>query len=466
MSRSLSPLYSLLCLCAICFALMSSACSKGAEEPGPGTAMAPGTGSVAFRLAWRQPASGAKALSTPTFNACVDYGISTIAATVSSGTTTVASASWPCSAHEGLFNAVPAGANYTVQVNGVSSGTTIWSGLTTPVTVNAGQITDAGTIVMNYIGGDTTKPTVISLGPNSNPTSTTSVPVSDRFAIAFDKAMAISTITGTNITLIDTGTASTVSGVVSYNSTSNIAAFTPSTTLAYGTQYALQVMSCVTTSCITDLAGNQLASNYTNTFTTESAPAAAPSAPSGVTAVAGNGQVTLDWLATSGATSYNVYYSTSPGVTTATGTQVPGLQAPAVQLGLTNGQAYHYIVTAVNSFGESLASSEASATPVFPSGNPLPPASLSVTSSSGQNNVTWPAVTGATSYNLYWSTRPITPDKYSADHVIRGVASPYAHTGLTDGLTYCYIVTANNSNGESADSMQACGGTGAIQLVW
>ncbi len=466
MSRSLSPLYSLLCLCAICFALMSSACSKGAEEPGgPGTAMAPGTGSVAFRLAWRQPASGAKALSTPTFNACVDYGISTIAATVSSGTTTVASASWPCSAHEGLFNAVPAGANYTVQVNGVSSGTTIWSGLTTPVTVNAGQITDAGTIVMNYIGGDTTKPTVISLGPNSNPTSTTSVPVSDRFAIAFDKAMAISTITATNITLINSSTTNTVPGVVSYLSASNTAAFTPSANLAYDTQYVLQVLSCVTTSCIKDREGNQLASDYTNTFTTESAPTAAPGAPSGGTATPGNGQVTLDWLAANGATSYNVYFGTAPGVTTSN-TQVVSVQAPAVHMGLTNGTTYYYIVTAVNGFGESLASAEVSAMPVFPSGNPLPPASLAVTSSSGQNTITWPAVTGATSYNLYWSTRPITPDKYAADNVVRGVTSPFTHTGLTDGLLYCYIITAMNSNGESADSMQACSGIGGIQFIW
>ena len=191
-----------------------------------------------------------------------------------------------------------------------------------------------------------------------------------------------------------------------------------------------------------------------------------PTAPLGVTATPGNGQVTLDWLATNGSTSYNVYYGTAPGVTTTTGTPVLDVRAPGVQLGLTNGTTYYYIVTAVNSFGESPASAEVSATPVFPAGDPSPPASLAVASSSGQNSITWPSVTGATSYNLYWSPRPITPDKYSADNVIRSVTSPYTHTGLTDGLPYCYIITAVNSNGESADSMQVCGGIGAIQVIW
>ncbi len=252
---------------------------SGAGGPG---AMAPGTGGVAFRLVWQPPLSRAKAQFTPSFNACVDRAINTIAATVSNGTTTVTSASWPCSAHEGLILTVPAGTNFTVQVNGISSGptTTTWSGLASPVTVTSGQITDAGTIVMSYIGTDTAQPTVISIAPHSNPAITTNVPVTDRFIIAFNEPMAISTITAANIT-------SSVSGIVSYDAASNTAAFTPSATIAYDTQYVLQVISCVTATCITDTAGNQLASDYTNTFTTESAPVAVPGAPSTVTAKAG-----------------------------------------------------------------------------------------------------------------------------------------------------------------------------------
>ena len=77
-------------------------------------------------------------------------------------------------------------------------------------------------------------------------------------------------------------------------------------------------------------------------------------------------------------------------------------------------------------------------------------------------------VAGATSYNLYWSTRGIYPDHTAADNVIRNVpGNLVVHSGVTTGVTYCYIVTAMNSTGESADSMQVCeGGVGSIQIVW
>jgi cellulose 1,4-beta-cellobiosidase len=138
-------------------------------------------------------------------------------------------------------------------------------------------------------------------------------------------------------------------------------------------------------------------------------------------------------------------------------------------VGLTNGTLYHYIVTAVNTFGESLASAESSATPTAPAGNPLPPASLSVNFNGGAGpyTVTWPTVSGL-SYNLYWSPRGIYPDHTAADNVIRYVpGGSYTHNGVTGGVTYCYIVTALNSAGESADSMQVCGpGAGSIQIFW
>ncbi len=475
MSRYRIPLIRLLVFCIVAAGLLASCSGGGSSQQyiNPagtgGPSVAQGSGGVAFRLVWQQPATKVKAMRTPSFNACIDHSITTIDATVSSGTTTVASGSFSCALHEGVVLGVPAGTNFIVQVSGISSGatpTTTWTGQSLPVTVVTGQVADAGTIIMSYIGTDLTQPTVVSIGPHSNTTSTADVPVTDRFDIAFDKPMAISTVTSTNITLMDTGAASPVPGIVNYFSASNTASFMPSAILSPTTTYALQVAACVGASCITDINGNQLASDYTNTFTTEAPAAGIPAAPTGVTATAGNGQVTLDWLASAGTTSYNVYYSTVSGVTPSTGTQVLNVQAPAVHLALTNGTTYFYVVTAVNSFGESLPSAEVSATPLFPGGNPLPPASLTVTPGTGQNSISWPAVTGALTYNLYWSTRPIFPDKYSADNVVRGVTSPFTHTGITLGLDYCYIVTALNANGESADSMQACGGIGVIRFFW
>ena len=84
----------------------------------------------------------------------------------------------------------------------------------------------------------------------------------------------------------------------------------------------------------------------------------APPAPSGLSASAGNAQVSLSWNASSCATSYNIYRSqmsgteASPAITSPSGTSY-------TDTGVTNNQTYYYVVTAVNSFGESAHSNEA-----------------------------------------------------------------------------------------------------------
>lgn len=88
-----------------------------------------------------------------------------------------------------------------------------------------------------------------------------------------------------------------------------------------------------------------------------------PSAPTGVTATAGNGQVAISWTAVTGATSYNIYWSITSGVTKTSGTKITGATSPYSHTGRTNGTTYYYIATAVNSSGESAASAQVSATP-------------------------------------------------------------------------------------------------------
>jgi fibronectin type 3 domain-containing protein len=86
-----------------------------------------------------------------------------------------------------------------------------------------------------------------------------------------------------------------------------------------------------------------------------------PSAPTGLQATAGNAQVSLSWTAGSGATSYNVKRSTTSGSGYAT------ISSPAAtnyaDTNLTNGTTYYYVVSAVNSGGESANSGEVSAKP-------------------------------------------------------------------------------------------------------
>jgi hypothetical protein len=95
-----------------------------------------------------------------------------------------------------------------------------------------------------------------------------------------------------------------------------------------------------------------------------------PSTPTGLSASAGNGQVTLSWSASSGATSYNLYRGTSAGGESATPIKTGLTGTSVTDTGLVNGTAYYYEVAAVNSVGTSGLSSEASATPAEPSEGP------------------------------------------------------------------------------------------------
>ena len=183
----------------------------------------------------------------------------------------------------------------------------------------------------------------------------------------------------------------------------------------------------------------------------DSSPAAAPGAPTGVTAVAGAGQARVSWDNVAGATSYNLYYSQTPGVTKSTGIEIPNVTSPRVVTPLNNGTTYFFVVTAVNGAGESAESSQVSAA-LAP--NPPPPAPTGVTAgaSSGQVTINWDNATGATSYNLYYSQTPgVTKDNGTP---LPGVTSPCVVSPLTNGTTYYFVVTAVNANGESVVSSE------------
>ncbi|BDG02714.1 fibronectin type III domain-containing protein [Anaeromyxobacter oryzae] len=195
----------------------------------------------------------------------------------------------------------------------------------------------------------------------------------------------------------------------------------------------------------------------------ESSPAASatplpplPAPPTNVSAVAGDGQVTVSWTASTGATSYDLYWSTSPAVSKATGTKIAGAASGSAVTGLANGTPYYFVVTAVNLAGESAESSPAaSATPLPPI--PAPPASVTAVAGDGKVTVSWTASSGATSYDLYWSTSPAV-SKATGTRVA-GATSGSAVTGLANGTTYYFVITAVNLGGASAESSPAASAT-------
>ena len=136
------------------------------------------------------------------------------------------------------------------------------------------------------------------------------------------------------------------------------------------------------------------------------APVAVPSAPTGVSVVVGNTELTIEWDAVAGATRYDLYWSTSTGVTVANGTHIAGVTSPYVHTALVDGVTYYYVVTASNAIGNGPPSTEASGAPAVPATGPAAPAGLTAMPGDGEVLLSWDPVAGATSYNIYWSTAP------------------------------------------------------------
>jgi predicted heme/steroid binding protein len=86
-----------------------------------------------------------------------------------------------------------------------------------------------------------------------------------------------------------------------------------------------------------------------------------PEQPAGLSASAGNGQVTLSWAAASGATTYHIKRTT---VNTGHHVRIASASSTSyVDNTVSNDMTYYYVVSARNTAGESLDSDEASATP-------------------------------------------------------------------------------------------------------
>ena len=184
---------------------------------------------------------------------------------------------------------------------------------------------------------------------------------------------------------------------------------------------------------------------------------APPAAPTGLVATPASAQVSLDWAdnAEPDLAGYNVYRSTSTG---GPYTKVNGALVTVsnyTDTGLTNGTTYYYVVRAEdNGTNESGNSSEVSATPAA-----LPPAAptgLVATAGDLQISLNWddntePDLAG---YNVYRSTA--TGGQYTKVNGALVTVSDYSDTGLISGVTYYYVVRAENtSTQESGNSNEA-----------
>lgn len=87
---------------------------------------------------------------------------------------------------------------------------------------------------------------------------------------------------------------------------------------------------------------------------------------------------------------------------------------------------------------------------------PAAPTGVTVDAGDGQVTVTWEPVSDATSYNVYMAAQAgVTKTNFG--NLLSGmqhtnVTAPFNHTGLANGTTYYFVVTAVNASGESTES--------------
>jgi hypothetical protein len=177
-----------------------------------------------------------------------------------------------------------------------------------------------------------------------------------------------------------------------------------------------------------------------------------PTAPTGVTVAGGNGQVLVSWTPADGngsaITNYDVVASPGPR---GCNTDTTSCTVPL----LTNGTPYTFTVTATNSLGTGPASPpSASATPATVPGAPT---SVVATAGNGSASVSFnaPSSNGGSDIESYTVTAADSTTPANGGETATGSASPLNVTGLTNGDSYTFTVTATNGVGPGAGATSA-----------
>jgi trans-2-enoyl-CoA reductase len=172
-----------------------------------------------------------------------------------------------------------------------------------------------------------------------------------------------------------------------------------------------------------------------------------------------SGKVKLSWNDVPGAMSYNVYMSTSPGITKYNSNKIRNATSPITITDLEPGTIYYFVVTVIDESGESEESKEISYTAVMDTVgsidfedllNKSMPEDTASKSEKGQVTLAWDNVPNAISYNIYWNNSPGVT-KHNGKK-ISNVKNPHTINGLKRGATYYFVVTAVGESGESEES--------------
>jgi len=245
-----------------------------------------------------------------------------------------------------------------------------------------------------------------------------------------------SVITGYAITC--TAGSTTVSGTGTATGTSAVV-----TKLVNGTTYTCSVAA-------KNAVGTSVASS-TQTVT----PATVPGAPTGAAGVAGNGQVTVNWVApvvNGGAAITGYSITVKAGAIVVKTVNAGASDHSAVIAGLTNGTAYTFSIVATNAVGNSTAVASKAVTPSTTPGAPTVGITAQTSATSLTFNWTAPSSTGGsavTGYEIKVFSKGV---QVGAAKTAAATAKSLIVTGLTTKTAYTFTVAAKNVNGTGSAS--------------
>jgi hypothetical protein len=184
------------------------------------------------------------------------------------------------------------------------------------------------------------------------------------------------------------------------------------------------------------------------------APSGKPDAPSGATASAGNASASVSFTPgfDEGAPVTGYTVTATDHTTPANGGQsASGASSPISVSGLTNGDSYTFTVTATNANGTGTASAPSNS--VTPSTVPDAPTGVAATAGDQSASVSFtPGFDEGAPITGYTVTATDHTTPANGGQSASGASSPITVSGLTNGDSYTFTVSATNANGTGPTS--------------
>ena len=185
--------------------------------------------------------------------------------------------------------------------------------------------------------------------------------------------------------------------------------------------------------------------NWRNSSPVAPLPTTPPGTPSSVSVVRSAGVLEVSWPAVSGATGYHITYSSNGGGSWDLAAFDHGSTSISIS-GVDDAATYLVGVRATNSAGGSNWRNSLPVPPFVPQQPPGTPSSVSVVRSAGVLEASWPAVSGATSYHVTYSSNGGGSWQLAA---LNHPSNSITISGVDDAAAYLVGVRARNSAGDS-----------------